>query len=467
MRIALALLSIVAPLAAYAQVADVQPFVAVVTTDKTPIRCSDSERFYKVAELAKGTLVLVDGEGQGWSRVSYPQGLFAFVRAEDVHVVGGTGSLVQPSKLKAFNAVAGYEGSYKALYANALPTGTALQVVEPVKDAAGAIAGYKIAAPASAKAYVETRSLRKATDAEAAAFKARTPTPAPSLTPTTLTPATPTTTTTPTTSPASTPAGTPETAPAQPPATSPAIPPVPTPEGVTPTGTEAAAPTEPAIPAGHVKLGDVIVPVITPVKAAESPQDRAVADAEKLESTFRAVWKQPVLEAEVDELLAEYDRAIANVPSNRPSLLATLQHRRQALSVRRDFRETLRRQAADRAKLDQAKAQSDKQLEELAASRYYTMIGQVQPSLVYDGKQLPQMYRIVSVGGVTPRTLGYLRKTSNFDLDTMIGQVVGVIGEAELDRSLQLNLITPVHLDVLKYSPAQPSFPTADVPTGR
>jgi hypothetical protein len=60
------------------------------------------------------------------------------------------------------------------------------------------------------------------------------------------------------------------------------------------------------------------------------------------------------------------------------------------------------------------------------------------------------MYRVVSVGGSSPRTLGYVRKSSELDLDRYIGSVVGVIGEAQLDRSLMLNLITPVRVDPLR-----------------
>jgi hypothetical protein len=82
--------------------------------------------------------------------------------------------------------------------------------------------------------------------------------------------------------------------------------------------------------------------------------------------------------------------------------------------------------------------------------RVYTIVGQLQPSTVYDGQKLPLMYRIVSVGGVSPRTLGYLKDDAEMNLLGKIGAVVGVIGEAQVDRSLMLNVITPVRVDVLK-----------------
>ena len=78
------------------------------------------------------------------------------------------------------------------------------------------------------------------------------------------------------------------------------------------------------------------------------------------------------------------------------------------------------------------------------------MVGTLQPSTVYDGQRLPSMYRIVSVGGVAPRTLGYIKEKPEFKLVEKLGLVVGVVGEATMDRSLQLNVITPVVVDVLR-----------------
>jgi hypothetical protein len=91
-----------------------------------------------------------------------------------------------------------------------------------------------------------------------------------------------------------------------------------------------------------------------------------------------------------------------------------------------------------------------------------TQRGQLQPSTVYDGQRLPLMYRVVSVGGSAPRTLGYIKKTERFDLDAMLGRVVGVIGDAVVDRSLQLNIITPIYVDQLRSDGSREAVPTAD-----
>ncbi|CAG0964868.1 hypothetical protein PHYC_00926 [Phycisphaerales bacterium] len=445
---ALTAVALVSP--ALGQVQNVAPYYAYVSQDRAPIHCNDSDRFYRVAEMTAGTVVFVDGEGAGWTRIAYPGGLSAFVRATDVTVQGEAATLSQPSRLKAANAASGYDGSYKMLFDTELPTGTALKVIEPVKDASGAIAAYKVAAPQGSKGFTPSRLLRRATDTEVAAFRAK---------PGVWLPDLPTT-----------PAGT---VAAKPPA-APGVTPIATPDATTP----GSAPTDatPVEITQHTNPGttppagtEPIVPA-QPVQAA-APPERAVGTWDRLDASFQSVWKQPVLGAEFDELIAEFDRAIERSPTSKPGVKQQLESRRDALQIKREFRDKLRAQEEARARLDQDRVKVSQQLEEIARTRYYTIIGELQPSLVYDGKQLPQMYRVVSVGAAAPRTLGYLRQTDVVNLDDMLGQVIGVVGEAQLDRSLQLNIITPVHVDVLRSAAASNSTATvtptatpADVP---
>lgn len=432
-----ALVAVVAP--AIAQVRVIAPYYAVVQSEKAGLHCSDSDRFYKVAETTAGTVLMVDAEGGGWSRVNYPAGVGAFVRAMDGSLAGEDLTLTQPSRLRAANAAQGYDGSYKALFETPLPAGTVLKVQEAIKDVSGATAGYKVAAPNGAKAFAATRNLRRATDAEVTAFKAKAGSFLPEL-------------------------------PAAPIATTPApvvpapVVPTPTPSNPeviakTPDGTR-PAPGEPATLTPTTPETQPVVtpptPVVAPVAAAP---ERTVGTWDALDQSFQAMWKQPILAAEVDELIAEFDRAIEAVPADKIGTKRQLEARREALTLRREFRDTLRRQEDDRAAADKSRQAVSTQLEEIARTRYYTIVGQLQPSLVYDGKGLPRMYRVVSVGASASRTLGYLRPTDSVRLDDLVGQVVGVIGEAQLDRSLQLNIITPVHVDLLKSVPTPAATP--------
>ncbi|MFA6043479.1 MAG: OmpH family outer membrane protein [Phycisphaerales bacterium] len=456
---------------ALAQVQDVAPYYAVVQ-GKQALRSRDGERFYSVADLADKAVVIVDGEGKEWARVYYPAGLSAFVRAEDVTVEGSNATLAKPSKLKAANAASGYSGSYMSLFTGELAPGTVLKVMEPAKENDGPVVGYRVAAPEGSKGYVEIRTLRRATDGEAAAARAKGSVGAlPNSKPGDTKP---------------TEAKGPETKPAETAVSGgdkPAAPAVDlTATPTTPAGdkpVEVVQKTDPNSPAGATP--PATAPAATSTEEAATPSrvpERKVSDLERLEPTFREVWKQPILNAEFDELLSEYERALADVPSTDARRRQQVQARIDALTLRQDFRNKLREQEDAKSKLDQNNVKLKTQLDEIAKSRYYTIIGQLQPSLVYNGRDLPQMYRVVSVGGTAPRTLGYLMKTDKFDLQKMVGMVVGVIGEAQLDRSLQLNIITPVQVDMLKSvpvpamatppadsTPADPKAPAEEQPT--
>src|SRR5262245_19673295 len=183
-RFALAFLTSMSPLAmaavlapavltapALGDVQSVAPYYAVVT-DKAEAHCGPSDRFYRVGEVTTGQVVLVDGEGESWSRISYPSTLWAFARVEDVKVSGGTATLSSPSKLKAANAAGGYGGSWKALMDSPLPAGMTLKVMEPAKEG-DVIVGYKITPPDAARCFVESHAMRRASDAEVEAFKSK------------------------------------------------------------------------------------------------------------------------------------------------------------------------------------------------------------------------------------------------------------------------------------------------------
>ena len=421
---------------AHGQVQTVTPYYASVTVDKATVRCGDNDRFYKVGELATGDIVMVDGEGSSWSRISYPSNLYAFVKVEDVKVDGGNATLTTASKLKAANVTAGFQPSWKSLLDVPLAQGATLKVLEPVKEGESVV-GYKVAAPESARTFVETRVLRRATDAEVAAFKTKGGVPAlPAGTPSnpgTTTPAKPTTDVVPGPgSPVNAPNGNP---------------------GVVPSST----PVKPVIQDGQGVTPVVSQPVDAtgenkPIAATE-PKERPVSSLEALDARFKEVWKQAQVSSEVGEMLAEFQRTLDETPADQVGRRRVLQSRITALQTRLDLNNRIREQEEARAKLDSTKTELQKQMEVWERGRVYTIVGELRPSTVYDGKNLPLMYRVVSVGSTNVKTLGYLKPTKDMDLTRMLGQVVGVIGDATLDRSLKLNIISPVKVEVLRSSP--------------
>lgn len=451
----------------------ITPYYAFVSSSM-PLRSGPAERFYSIATLQQGTLVIVDAQSQGWSRVTYPAGLSAFVRAEDVSVLGNSVTLATESRLRAASQVHGFGGSWQVLLDAPLPSGTNLTLIEPVKEGAIPVA-YRVQPPASARAFVFSTALRRATDAEIASARTKDATlPDPALLvaaaaqPTLV--AGPNTTNT-TNSTSTT--GTQRTPTA-----------IDVPSELIGKERESAGNALPeqivqgGAPSDRVSTAGVgqSEPATTQQtnqqtnqqSTTEATQTRGTTP-EDLEPLFQRVKEQPVLEGELDELIAQYEQVQSNLPAN------TSERRRRAIAqrieylrVRSELRDTMRRQQDELAKLDQSKVQMQAQLDEWARTRYYTIVGVLQPSTVYDGGRLPQMYRIVSVGTTAPRTLGYIRKTEQLDLDRYLGQVVGVIGERSIDRSLQLNLIDAVRVDPLRTTadaPAATVAPTQPAPT--
>ncbi len=429
---------------------------AVVTTEKANLRCGDGELFYKVAEVPAGTVLQLDGEGQAWSRVAYPSSATVYVKAEDVEVQGGIAKLTHTSKLKAANLASGWSGSWKALLASELPGGTQLKVIEPIKDGeSGPIVGYRVAAPEQARAFVETRAIRKATEADSAGSKA-----AAGTKPTEVK------------SPEAK-AGDSKPVEVKPvevklvevkpadakPGDSKPVLDAAKPAGETkgpvdltqPVAANAGPAAAPAQPAAEPKA--------TPVE--EPPAASPNAAIYDLEPVFQRVWKEPLMTSEMDQLLGEYNRAIETVGPDSSRFSKQLEARRDAIKLRMELREKIRKQQEARAELEAGRVKVNEQLKIAEDGRVYTMIGQLQPSTVYDGKKLPLMFRVVSVGGVSPRTLGYLKDEKDMSLVGKVGAVVGVIGEAQLDRSLMLNVITPVRVDVLKPKSEVPAAPAA------
>lgn len=459
---------------ASAQVKDITPYHAVITSDAAPLRCADITGAYRVAELPKGQVVVVDGESADWTRVAYPPRTGAFARIEESQLDGGNVKLTQPSKLRAANAVSGFGASWKSLLAEPLPAGTSLKLLETIKGDDGAVQGYRVVAPDAARGFIAPSLLRRANDAEIAAYKksigapadARpAPTPAPAAKPAETKPAeTKPAETKPAETPATAPAPETNPAPTTPPADNSLLTPI-TPEGTTPV----PPPDQPAvapIPAGQPEPAVVEQ---KPVQPAAQP--RGVGTLETLEASFQRVRKEPVLEAELEPLMVEIERTLDSTDKTKaPRRHAQLVQRRDYLKLQVDYRDRLRTLEEAKRRIDEARGQSQQRLAELEAQRVYTVVGQILPSNVYDGKDLPLMYRLQSVGGIVPRTLGYVKPQEQLQIPAKLGMVVGVIGQANLDPSLRLNIFDAVRVDVLKaadtVAPASNSAPPENPPVG-
>lgn len=399
----------------------------IVTADKVSLRCGASDFHYKIGDAAKGAMLKADGEDGPWTRVTLPATIHAFVKAEQATLVGDSVELKDASKLWAPNATAGLKASWKPLLADALGSGTKLKLVESVKDG-DALIGYLVAAPDTARGYIPTKDIRKATPEESGVK----PEAKPETKPETKTEPKPETKTEPK----------PETKTEAKPADG-------TVNIAEPQVVPGAQPTEPAKLDQGATPGDTAKPTQA-VKPEVQPegQSRRVGTYAQLDAAFKQVLRQTEGEPEYAPLLAEFDRAAAE--TNNPRVKRQIEQRRKAVELQKRIAESKRAVEDAQRQADERSKQAAIKIAELEAQRVYTIIGLLTPSSVYDGVNLPLMYRVQSVGGSSPRTLGYIKPKTEMLLESKLGMAVGIIGEAAMDRDLMLNVITPVRVDVLQ-----------------
>jgi uncharacterized protein YgiM (DUF1202 family) len=418
-----------APVAAPATSAGL--FSVTVTRDDLPLRSGPATLHYPVANLKAGTVLRVDGDESGYFRVAYPAGLRAFVRAEELTVdaSGKTAKLQRPSRLRAVNMTAGDRGSWYPLLERDLPAGTELTVLDTIKGEDGKPVMFAVAAPDQARGFVLKDFVRRLSDAEAGAAPATassTPAPAGRLVPVDGGTGTPSTQTMPN-----------------------VIGSQPTTITMQPDGAASA-------------------PAATPAPAAPAQPSPAQA----LIMLYRRVQAEPIETAELDEAIRQFDTYLTTAnPGDRSTrqLMSML----DVLRLRRDARDQVRKSQATSTELAQQQASLTQQIAELERQAVYRAIGRVMPSLVFNGDDLPRLYRIVSPEPGTARTIGYVAEAPGLDLAGKVNRIVGIVGDARLDEALRANIITPVRIDVLNIQPAVSSpatpggtvLPTPTTPT--
>ncbi len=439
-------LAFLAP-AAIGQTAPVEPYYAATTRADVPLKSGDMDGYYHVTLLPQGQVLEVDAEGAGWARVAYPPGLAVYVGAAEVEVEteGGEAVLTRVSALKSRNAAAGFAQSWQRAVprGSELPIGTRLRVIEAVNGPDGRPIGYLVEPPRQARGYVKADSLRVATEAEIADYKASMPAPD----------AAPSERTEPEPRPAP---PTPEQAPAPEPETQPQARPGAEQddsllEPMQPTGVPGAEPG--AVPGESETQTPQPVEDVTVIHQGEAtPEQRQLATLHNLQEAFAEVQGQPGETAELDELASEFKRTIeaqGDDPAGR-RIREALRQRLQLVELRIAHRDALRELAAKREAIDASSQAVTRRVRELERTRGYQFVGRLVRSSVYDGSRLPLMYRIVSVNESMPRTIGYLKPgDESLETSRKLGEIVGVLGTSQLDEALQLRIVTPTRIDVL------------------
>ena len=460
------------------QVSEIEPQHMLVTDQRAMIRCGAGTAYYPVAELRAGTILVMDGEtSSGWARVAYPKSAAALVRTEYAQISGDGKSLTlsRDDSLVAYNALAGARGSWSKLLSTPAPRGTQFTVIgEAVNDLSGELAGYRVEAPEDARGYVRLSFLRAATPSEVEAWKNQGDAPAvaqnnddsqtdePAVDPgAVVTPEEDVEVATNDEQPAVDPgqddslvepmidedvaANNPTTQPAQS-----------TPANTAPTTVPTnTAPTTPNPTSGT----DVATPTSTNTQPeAEKPAPLRISSIEELEQLFAAVQKQTTEEAEYGPLLAEVTRmyeATPETPEN-AGLRTALRQRQSVLKIRQRVQEATRANASLGERASEREQELVNKVRELEIQRSYAVVGRLLPSAVYDGRRLPRMYRVQSLGVTeAPRTMGYLRPSDDINLENMLGETIGVVGTPELDPRLNLLIIEPLKIDLIQAGSGQ------------
>lgn len=479
--------SIFGPAEAFAQPKSVESYVAIVTRDEVPLRCGAAVLYYPVTNLKAGTLIRVDGEDAGFVRVSYPEGLKAYVKVEDLKLESNKtdlasgetirGELIKPSRLRAANLNAGDRGSWYPLLDAALDPGTKLTITQIIKGDDGKPSMFAVVAPSQARGYVNRESVRKATPEEAKALSGATEmtptTPAPTTTPGSPTPPGQPLVPAPasitgTNAPAG--GGTQPAAGSQPTATTP-VPgttPVTTTPATGPDGPKPAPNTQPTTPPTTPPLANPSTPVapepLPPVLTP--PEPPKPSKAQQLVELFETVRKQPLGEAELDQAIAAFESHITTLDASAAGQreARVLERYVSVLKARRELRDTVRQSDSNKQQLNTRNAELAKQIAELEKQAIYKAIGRLVPSTVYDGTVLPKLYRLVSPEPGTARTLGYLAPAEGLDLEGKLGRVIGVVGDERMDAGLNAIILLPRRVDVLNMSAANPAPATPAAP---
>lgn len=420
----------------------------VVDRNDEPLRCGDQDAFYAIARLNKGTVIQTAGKSGAYTRVVVPDSVGGFVPATEVEAAGaGRVKLRVDSRLRAPSQLSGLPGSWKQLYATALPQGTELEVMETLRNEAGSVVGYRVRTPKSPSgelpiAFILTDALRPALASEIDGAGTTPPSDAGD-----------------TDQDADQPAPLPES------------------DGEGESGDEAGDETgdETGVDGGtpaaepetvdttllEDKVTDKPVEITnrTPEADDAAPEPVRVADEgriptselEDLEAAFKNARSMPRAELDeaLDELLAEFTRTRDEAEDE--SLVRALDQRIEWIRIRIETRDQRRRIAQALAQYDSAADETAQAIEAWQQGRAYQLVGRMVTSSVYTGENLPLLYRVQGTDPITgqARTVGYIAPKKDQDLRHMLGRVVGVLGMMREDAALGLRVVEPDRVDLM------------------
>ena len=405
---------------AQAQDAASTPFLGTITADNVYVRSGPSvDSSYPFGKLARGNIVRVVENSHGWARVRTEgdafNGAFAFIPADrrvDVAADGKTIRATAVTEVRAPNigADASPDASWKQI--GTLEPGETAVLLETIEGERDRL--HKVQMPSDAEGWINVSFIRTATAEDIALAQSGTA---------------------PAASAASDGA---------------AVVAVPAPTVVESTTIVLdEGPNEPGI---GVEVATIAVPNPAAAALAET-QARAAArraTLADLDSVWGAVKGQRADDSEMEALRSRY-LALAEESRADLTVAGKAKHRAEQLRLQIEVTSRMREVGTARAQMSSDQEFLAGIARALEARSDYTAVGVLNASMVYDGKRLPLLYRLQDPG--TGQAVAYLVPGDDFQLSTLLGNLLGVKGKMEFDEALRVNILSARGIDLLTAKP--------------
>lgn len=433
----------VIPAATAATQSESDPWWGVVTSETLSVRNGRNAGYDEIARLEKGDLVEVRAFSQfGWATIGVPAGTIGFIEVNNVYDAEEADTVIAANRVKLYYPTENNPLKiWKSVYVEA---GTRLTVQErrqtPTADY------YAVLMPKWVDAYVPSQFIRRATEAEVAAWEAahkKEVEAKPDEIPVEGDGQQPRVEAGDNAKPGDDAAA--ETVQQDEPT-----------DETTEDETAAAEQTTDSVGEGAAPTGDVWVPAddqeqLTVEQRLQVEQEAAALAAaaeavkvwEGLEAQYRVLVRTPIREAEIEPLIDGY-LSLATDPNIDEGIHVRASARVQMLTLRLEYQQAQRN-------LDQAiREASDPAAVIRVARPPYDVTGVVMSSSVYDGRRLPLLYRIVDTE--IGRTLAYFdpaKLPKDTTADQVLGRRVGVTGTPEHEGALSVEVMAIDSLDLL------------------
>lgn len=210
----------------------------------------------------------------------------------------------------------------------------------------------------------------------------------------------------------------------------------------------------------HVSMASKEAPAV-PVQTADKPKMPAEAEVKPvvvkstgekyrdLEERFADSAKKPLAEQPVAALRMEYEQLLSAEDLSAADR-QMIKHRLELLQTRQQLQESVT--AIDTLKQQMADSQKRREETDARKPKAYTAVGRLISSSLYTGEKLPRLYRLIDP--LSGLTIAYVQtpgveSTIHGQVNSMLGQYVGLIGAKQYDPALKLNVILVKEIDAL------------------